>query len=88
MGTFYSILSYIKNDLFTYEEREIYLVEIIYKNGKSKTFWCSEYTVSSTNCSFKFLHSEKYPDKGLHKPLALGEDISSVWQVDIMKVKV
>lgn len=93
----YKIIEKIK-DYFTPKTIEIYLVEIIYKNGQRVSAWCSGYSVRESNLSGTLVsvsiyaeHSDKYPNSyyGSKKALYLGiADISSFWQIGSMKVKV
>jgi hypothetical protein len=80
------------------EVREIYLVEIIYKNGQRVSMWCSGYSVRESNLSGELVslsiyaeYSNKYPSAyyGGKKALYLGvKDISSFWQIGSMEVNV
>jgi hypothetical protein len=83
---------------FNPEVKEIYLVEIIYKNGQRVFMWCSAWEVNSSNSlgcvtylRLRQDYSDKYPNAkyGKTSVLHMGvADISSVWQVGSMKVKV
>ena len=90
---FEKIKSYLRPELM-----EIYLVEIIYKNGQRVSMWCSSYSISESNVtgditsiSISIEHSYSYPNYcyGVKKAVYLGiNDISSFWQIGSMKVKV
>lgn len=83
---------------FNPEEKEIYLVEIIYKNGERVSMWCSECVARESNISGGIVsltvygeYSDKYPNAryGDKKAIYIGiSDISSVWQIGSMKIKV
>jgi len=58
------------------------LVEILYKNGVSREFWCKEFTINrSPTGSVKV---EWVPVSSQTKPIYIGvDDISSVWVKEV-----
>ena len=57
-----------------------FLVEIVYKNGVVREFWCSEFTKKQGACSW-------VPIFAGDSPIYLNvDDVSSVWQKDMVIV--
>ena len=75
--------------LFKPELIDIYLIEVIYKSGKAKMFWCTSFTGDEQYYRFERHYTEAYPDKGDIYPFIIGnKEMASIWQVGTMKVKV
>lgn len=86
--TIKSIISYIKGFIKP-ETKDIYLIEVIYKSGKAKMFWCTSFTAEGSTYKYERYYTEAYPDKGEVYPMVIGNsEIAAFWQVGTMKVKV
>ncbi len=68
------------NDSDIYNAARIYLIEFIFKNGTSKEFWCTDFSINGGSYVWKALFSKDALIK--FNP----DDISSIWQKDVKPI--
>ncbi len=67
-------------NLEIYNPAYVYLIEFIFKNGTSKEFWCTNFSINDESYTWKALFSKDYLIK--FNP----DEISAIWQKEVKPI--